>query len=356
MTPLEAVIRRRIELAGPMPLHDYMALCLGHPEHGYYMTRDPFGAAGDFTTAPEISQMFGELLGLWAAAVWEGMGRPAPVRLVEPGPGRGTLMADALRAARLAPGFAEAAELWLVETSPVLRALQSARLPDARCAAAFAEVPAGPFILLANEFLDALPVRQYVMTAAGWAERMVGLDGERLAFGLRPAPGAFGPAPLGAVRERNPGAEAFAAETGRRLAADGGAALLIDYGCAEASETGADTLQAVRAHRFADPLAAPGAADLTAHVDFAAVAAAARAAGAQVFGPVPQGAFLERLGIGARAAALARARPDRAAEIDGQRRRLTDPAGMGTLFLAMALTPPGAAPPPGFEPGPEDAE
>ncbi len=346
MTPLEAIIRAEIAASGPMTLHDYMALCLAHPEHGYYMRRDPLGAAGDFTTAPEISQMFGEMIGLWLAEVWHGLGRPAPFRLVELGPGRGTLMADILRAGRAAPGFLDSAEVWLVETSPALRAEQARQVPGARQAGALAEVPAGPFLLVANEFFDALPVRQFVRTAKGWAERMVGLDGDRLAFGLRPAPD-LGPAPVGAVRERSPAGEAAAAEIGARIGAAGGAALIVDYGYAAPTPAGADTVQALRAHAYADPLEAPGEADITAHVDFGALARAAKGAAASPL--VPQGAWLERLGIGARAATLARARPERAAEIGGQLRRLTAPEEMGTLFRVMALGQAGAPPFPGFE-------
>ena len=347
MTPLEALIRRRIAADGPMPVAEYMALCLGHPEHGYYLTRDPLGRAGDFVTAPEVSQMFGELIGLWLAQVWLDLGAPPRAVLAELGPGRGTLMADALRAAARVPGFAGAAQLWLVETSPALRARQSARLPAARHADRLEQVPDdAPLLLVANEFFDALPIRQWVRTGGRWRERMVGLEGDRLAFGLGPVLPGGEPAPEGALREACPAGEAVAAEIGRRLAARGGAALILDYG-AQAQE-GRDTLQAVRAHRYADPLEAPGEADLTAHVDFGALARAAEAAGAVPAPLATQGAFLEALAITARAQALARAAPGRAAEIAAAHRRLTHPEAMGTLFKVLALTGPRQPPPPGF--------
>ncbi|HSI40606.1 MAG TPA: class I SAM-dependent methyltransferase [Xanthobacteraceae bacterium] len=341
MTPLEAELRTLIATEGPIPVARYMALCLGHPRHGYYMGRDPFGAAGDFTTAPEISQMFGELLGLWCAACWQQIGAPDPVRLVELGPGRGTLMADVLRAARALPAFHAALDVHLVETSPALRARQRERLPDApvRWHDSLAEVPDGPALILANELFDALPVAQFVRTERGWHERCVGLDADgHLAFGLDPRPGpAFGPALPGAVLERldHPLVRAVP----ERLAAQGGAALIIDYGHA-ASGLG-DTLQAVRRHAFADPLKDPGEADLTAHVDFAALARHGTAAGARAFGPLPQGDFLRRLGLDARAARLGR-------QADAERLAGTAPGGMGGLFKVLALVHPAAGAPPGF--------
>jgi SAM-dependent MidA family methyltransferase len=349
VTPLARAIAAEIAATGPMRLDRFMALCLGHPEHGYYMAREPFGRAGDFTTAPEISQMFGELLGLWAAQVWHDMGRPPALRLVELGPGRGTLMADALRAARALPGFPEAAEVWLVETSPRLRALQAQAVPRARHAASLDAVPPGPMILLANEFFDALPIRQFHRRDGLWHERVVGLAGDRLAFGLGPAAGTLPePAPEGAVLEIGAQAEAAAQDIGARLARDGGAALVIDYGAEPPATGGGDTFQAVAAHGPADPLAAPGQADLTAHVDFAALAAALRAGGAAVCPLVAQGALLGALGLATRAARLAAARPDRADAMAAEARRLSDPAAMGTLFKALAATGPGQPPPPGF--------
>ncbi|TVQ52019.1 MAG: class I SAM-dependent methyltransferase [Rhodobacteraceae bacterium] len=348
MTPLAEAIRAEIAATGPMRLDRYMALCLGHPEHGYYMRREPFGRGGDFVTAPEISQMFGELLGLWAAQVWLDLGRPASFALVELGPGRGVLMADALRAARAVPGFAEAAVVWLVETSPALRAEQARRVPGARWAARIEDVPPGPAIVLANEFFDALPIRQFHRRPEGWRERMVGVAEDRLVWGLGPAPDGLPPAPVGAVRETCAAAAAVAGVIGARLAADGGAALILDYGAVPPASGGGDTLQAVARHAAADPLAAPGEVDLTAHVDFGALAVVLAAAGASVAPLATQGALLGRLGIETRAAALARANPARAAAVIAAARRLTDPAAMGTLFKALAATGPGRPPPPGF--------
>lgn len=365
MSALEALIRRRIAQQGPMPLAEYMGLCLGHPAHGYYATRDPLGAAGDFTTAPEVSQMFGELLGLWLARVWQEMGAPSRVVLAELGPGRGTLMADALRAAERVPGFLLAAEPWLVETSPALRARQAETLAGrgARWADRAEALPEGPLLLVANEFFDALPVRQLVRARGRWRERVVGLEGERLVLGL----GAVVPweeeAPKGATRELRPAAEGVGRWLGARLAATGGGAVIVDYGYFSCPAEGGDTFQAVRGHAYADPLDAPGEADLTAHVDFAALARAAQEGGAQVWPAVTQGLFLERLGVTERARALARAAsaapasPGPCAEaasvadpveaIIAAHRRLTHPEEMGELFKVLALTGPGQPRPPG---------
>lgn len=312
----------------------------------YYAARDPFGAAGDFTTSPEITQAFGECLGLWAAVTWTLMGRPDPVILAEAGPGRGTLMADALRAiGQMMPDFARAARLHLIETSPLLREAQRARLPDATWHDDAADLPEGPLILLANEFLDALPIRQFVRRGDAWAERFVA-DG---AFAERPAPGA--PLPdvgeEGEIREVNEPALALAAALGTRLAGQGGAALFIDYG-PERSGPG-DSLQAIRARAAADPLADPGTADLTAHVDFAALARAARSAGAAAHGPVPQGVFLARLGLHSRAAALAASDPGRGTRHVEAATRLTAPEAMGRLFKALVLCHPALPTSPGFE-------
>ncbi len=352
MTPLAELIHARIAATGPLRLDAYMALCLGHPEHGYYMTRDPFGRDGDFVTAPEVSQMFGELIGAWAAQVWTDAGRPDPFVLAELGPGRGTLMQDALRAGARLPGFAAAARLWLVETSPALRARQAATLAEHRpaWAATPAELPPGPLIVVANEFFDALPIRQFQRTDSLWRERRVGLDAGQLAWTWdRPLADAdldarFAAAPDGAVVEVGAAGEAIAAALGARIARDGGAALLIDYGAW--TGTG-DTLQALRGHAHADPLAAPGESDLTAHVGFGALAAAARPA--RAVGPVPQGLFLERLGITQRAEALARGRDAAtAAQVAAAHRRLTHPDEMGNLFKVLALVPEAGASPPGF--------
>ena len=362
MTPLEAELRRVIAADGPISVATYMRLCLGHPLLGYYMTRDPFGRGGDFITAPEVSQMFGELIGLWAAAVWQTMGSPAQVALVELGPGRGTLMADALRAARVVPAFAAAIHVHLVETSPVLERRQQELLARVDVPIAwhrdFAAVPSGPVIVIANEFFDALPVHQAVKTTSGWHERMVGIgpDG-KLAFALHPDPipgfatiaqGLPANAPPGAVFEWRPGDTA--ADVARRLVEQGGAAIVIDYGHVENAL--GETLQAVGRHGFTDPLAKPGDVDLTAHVDFAALARTATKAGTRVHGPISQGDFLRRLGIEARAEALrAKATAAQAADIEAALARLTGGGreSMGALFKAMAFADPKLGALPGFD-------
>jgi NADH dehydrogenase [ubiquinone] 1 alpha subcomplex assembly factor 7 len=336
---LGGLIARRIALTGPISVADFMAEALGHPRLGYYRRALPVGAAGDFTTAPEISQMFGELIGAWLAERWLAMGQPT-VTLVELGPGRGTLMADALRATRGVPGFHAALSLHLIETNTTLRTEQQ------RALAAFTpiwherfdEVPRGPMLLVANEFFDALPVRQFEKTAQGWRERMVGVapDGETLMFAL--APGATPFARF--LPEANEGAQAEICEAGRALAAaigarvtrDGGWALIIDYGYESGS---AATLQAVRGHKGASVLDQPGETDLSAHVDFAALAAAAAA---PTFGPVSQADFLQRLGLLQRAETLkARATEAQRCAIDVTLARLIGPDQMGTLFRVMAV-------------------
>lgn len=352
MTPLATLLARRIAATGPMTVAEFMAECLLHPVHGYYTTQEPFGTAGDFTTAPEISQMFGELLGLWLAQAWLDQGAPPRLTLAELGPGRGTLMADALRATRGVPGFHAAARVALVEASARLRAMQRDRLEgyDVTWLDSAADLPEAPLFLIANEFFDALPVRQFVRDPGGWRERVVGLDGERLAFGLGPA------APLadldhrladtapGEVVETCPSARPVMAEIARRIAAQGGAALILDYGDWRSR---GETLQALAGHAYAEPLAAPGQADLTAHVDFEALA---QAAAPCATGFIPQGALLTRLGIGPRTERLAR-------NLTGERleshlaasRRLTDTTEMGTLFKALAVVPPQSPAPAGFE-------
>jgi NADH dehydrogenase [ubiquinone] 1 alpha subcomplex assembly factor 7 len=343
----------RIRRTGPLTIADYMAECLTHPVHGYYTTRDPLGAAGDFTTAPEISQMFGEMLGVCLAQCWLDHGSPSPVGLVELGPGRGTLMADLLRATKGVPGFHDALGLHLVEVSAPLRARQAAALADFHPVwhDRIADLPALPLYLVANEFLDALPIRQFLRNGAGWSERMVGAEEDRLFFGLAP------PAPLGLLAHRladtqdgdlvevSAGAEAVAAEVGTRIARDGGAAVFVDYG---GWRSLGNTFQAIRAHEGVHPLDAPGTADLTAHVDFEAVARAARASGAAVTQMTTQGAFLERLGITARARALAQG--DRSDRIAEEHRRLTHAQEMGDLFKVIAVHKDHRPPPPGFGP------
>ncbi|WP_332686361.1 class I SAM-dependent methyltransferase [Bosea sp. (in: a-proteobacteria)] len=357
MTPLAQELVRLIRDEGPLSVSRYMALCLGHPRHGYYMKQDPFGAAGDFTTAPEISQVFGELIGLWAATVWRMMGEPAALRLVELGPGRGTLMQDVLRAGKLVPGFRAALSVHLVETSPVLRERQAESLAAAGATAIWHErvqdALDGPAIVIANEFLDALPLDQFVLTPEGWRERLVGLDGEgRLAFGLSgEAESALArAAPQGAVLEQPLAALETVAIVARHVAGEGGAALFVDYGSPRSGF--GDTLQAMRRHGFVDPLAEPGDADLTVHVDFARMAQAALAAGAAAHGPATQRDFLLALGLEQRIEALTRrATPEQAAALSAGAARLaeTGTTAMGELFKVLALADPRLSLLPGFD-------
>jgi NADH dehydrogenase [ubiquinone] 1 alpha subcomplex assembly factor 7 len=339
-------LRAEIAQTGPLTVAQYMHRCLHDPRDGYYATRPALGAQGDFITAPLVSQMFGELLGLWAVEVWRRMGSPERVRLIEVGPGDGTLMSDMLRAARVAPGFVEAADVWLVEASEPLKTAQCERLADARWAADLSQVPGGaPVILIANELLDCLPAHQFVRTDKGWAERMVGVSKVGLTFGLKTASGIAVEASQGAVLETSPAQQAFAQTVGELVASEGGAALLIDYGRAEPSF--GDTLQAVKGHEKVGPLACPGEADLTVHTDFPAVMAAARATGVET-AILTQGDFLRRLGIEQRAAALAKVSLDRAQTIGRQLDRLVSPDQMGELFKACCIHSPGLVPP-GFE-------
>jgi NADH dehydrogenase [ubiquinone] 1 alpha subcomplex assembly factor 7 len=361
MNPLENLIRETIAENGPMSLETYMTLALAHPVHGYYASKMPLGESGDFITAPEISQMFGELIGLWCVAVWRAMGAPRPFLFVELGPGRGSLMADALRAGRIAPDFLAALDLNLIETSEVLQRSQRGALKNSRVAARWRktveELPGGPAIIVANEFFDCLPVRHFVRGKDGWHERLVGLDGEgRLCFGLAPEaePGLSAPGEAGQVIEAGHAGVNLMTQLAARIAAEGGALLVIDYGYDTPGR--GETLQAVKRHRFADPLRDPGEADLTAHVDFCGLSQAARAAGARTHGPVPQGEWLARLGIHERAAKL------REHACEGQRAAINSAvlrlAGgghgsgatdMARLFKALAVTAPGFAAPPGFE-------
>lgn len=354
-TELGRLIARRVALTGPISLADFMAEALGHPALGYYRKSLPLGAAGDFTTAPEISQMFGELLGAWLAERWRAMGSPSPVRLVELGPGRGALMADALRATRGVPGFHAAIDLHLVEINERLRSLQEAALAGwpATWHARFEDTPPGPLLLVANEFFDALPVRQFEKTARGWVERMVGLaadDGTlrlALAPGITPYAAALPEAPVGAQAELSEAGRALAAAIGDRLARQGGWALIVDYGHDGALGS---SLQAVRGHRGTDILDRPGETDLSAHVDFKALAAATRR---PTFGPVGQGDFLRRLGIAPRAEALkARADDRQRGALDAALARLIGPDQMGTLFRVLAVGDDRSAAPVGFSDGP----
>jgi NADH dehydrogenase [ubiquinone] 1 alpha subcomplex assembly factor 7 len=356
---LTRLLARRIRSTGPLSVAEYMTEALYHPTLGYYARHDPIGHQGDFITAPEVSQIFGELLGLWCVDAWELMGRPDPVILAELGPGHGTLMADALRALRVAPPFRRALRLHLIEASAMLRRRQAEKLGEAEPVwhGDLGTLPDGPLILIANEFLDALPVRQFVRGASGWHERRVALaeDSERLTFavdGARSFPAAIAPAelqsaPTGSLWEICPAAATIAATLGARLQEQGGIALFIDYGCV--TDGDGDTLQALKQHQRHDVLADPGEADLTAHVDFAAFAAAAVEAGVRAFGPVTQAAFLTSLGARERAAQLLKAAtPAQAAAIERGYRRLLDNNEMGTLFKALAIADPKLGVPAGF--------
>jgi NADH dehydrogenase [ubiquinone] 1 alpha subcomplex assembly factor 7 len=351
-SPLMSDVKRLIKTAGPMPVWRYMQLCLTHPEHGYYVSRDPLGREGDFITAPEVSQMFGELLGLWSASVWKAIGSPPQIQLIEIGPGRGTMMVDALRALRVLPPLYQALNVHLIEINPVLRDKQKAALTGARNIRwhlSIDEVPPGPSIILANEYFDVLPIHQMVRCTTGWHERVVEIDGDgRLAFGAAAEPmprfdvllpPLVREAPVGAVFEWRPDAEIM--KLAARVRDQGGAALIIDYGHLR-SDAG-DTFQAIARHSFADPLKNPGQADVTAHVDFQALARAAEDVGARVHGPVPQGDFLKRLGIEARAVTLmAKASHEVSESISEALRRLVDSgrSGMGSMFKAIGISDP----------------
>jgi NADH dehydrogenase [ubiquinone] 1 alpha subcomplex assembly factor 7 len=351
-TELGAELVRLIKRDGPLPVAEFMRLCLSHPQHGYYRKQEAIGAGGDFITAPEISQMFGELLGLWAAEMWAAMGRPSSVHVVELGPGRGTLMADALRAAeRAAPEFRRALDVHLVEINHALQRQQASALAGADPCwhDDFDSVLDGPLIVIANEFFDALPVRQVVRAGDNWHERVVTCDQDRFVFALGGnAPAPHVDAPDGAIVEIAPERERYVAKLATRIAAQGGAALIVDYG-PPLSGFG-DTLQAIRAQKKVDPLAEPGLADLTTHVDFARLAQAARSAGGAVYGPLPQARLLQRLGIAARTAILLRrATETQAGEIEAAVHRLIGSAEMGTLFQALAVAHPSLPVPPGFD-------
>jgi SAM-dependent MidA family methyltransferase len=372
-------LRETIARDGPMPVDRYMRACLGDPEHGYWQRAATIGGRGDFVTAPEISQVFGELIGLWAALAWERMGRPAPLRLVELGPGRGTLMRDALRAARAVPGFVGAAGVHLVEASRPLREIQQQTLPPppsggrdgegriaehlrsgfppplapphqgegkiARIAwhERLEEVPPGPAIVIANEFLDALPIRQLVFAEGAWRERVVGLaadGGLEFAAGAEVAYRGEAQPIEGTIVELRPAEGELLASLAARGALFAG--LFVDYG--PAGPAVGDTLQAVRRHAYASPLAEPGAADLTAHVQFAALARKARSAGLAADGPLTQAEFLGRMGVAERAARLMSANPGRAGEIEAAVQRLISPTGMGSLFKVLALRSPALSP------------
>lgn len=335
-----------------------MELALAHPEHGYYRTRDPLGREGDFTTAPEISQMFGELLGLWSVDIWQKLGSPNAFNLIEFGPGRGTLMADALRAAQLVPAFGDAANVVFLETSPTLRAEQKKRVPNASWIDAVEALPDGPCIILANEFFDALPIKQFQKTDNGWQERCVALqsttDSNTPLFEYSLADTLTGPstfaanvrdAPEGSVAELCPVGLTIMEQMRAHFDANPSAALIIDYGYAQSAS--GDSFQALNDHKFVDPLVEPGEADLTAHVDFEALAKPFDTS--SCYGPVEQGLFLKALGIQARANALsAKANERQRNDIAAALKRLTDPGAMGSLFKVMAVTSQNVPAPAGF--------
>jgi SAM-dependent MidA family methyltransferase len=347
VSELEREIAAIIAEEGPVPIDRYMALCLGHPRFGYYTTRDPFGVSGDFITAPEISQVFGELVGIWLIGAWQAMGEPGDFHLVEPGPGRGTLMADILRTARrAAPAFAAAARIALVEASPRLIEAQRRLLGDGPTwHETVASLPGeGPLLLVANEFFDALPVRQFEYRRGSWHERVVGLDDDgTLVFGLVRSDLARAGGE-GDIVEIAPARQAIARELGVRLARSGGAALIIDYGHLRTAP--GDTLQALKAHRPVPVLEAPGSSDLTAHVDFEALVAAFAEGGGSAHGPLTQRQFLLAMGIEQRMAALAAgADAAAAARLARQEERLAGRTAMGNLFKVLAVTAPGLAAP-----------
>jgi NADH dehydrogenase [ubiquinone] 1 alpha subcomplex assembly factor 7 len=368
-SPLQSEIKGLIKTSGPMPVWRYMELCLTHPKYGYYISRDPLGREGDFTTAPEVSQMFGELLGLWAASVWKAIGSPGVLRLIELGPGRGTMMADALRALRVLPPLYQALSIHLVEINPVLREKQKSTLSGARSIAwhdNIDDVPEGPAVIFANEFFDVLPIHQVVKGETGWHERIVEIDPSgKLVFGIAQEPvprfevllpPLVRAAPVGAVFEWRPDAEIM--KIAARVRDQDGAALIIDYGHLR-SDAG-DTFQAIARHSFADPLKNPGQADVTAHVDFQALVRAVEDIGARVHGPVPQGDFLKRLGIETRAVTLmAKAGQEVSEDISGALKRLIGGGrgGMGSMFKVLAVSEPNLTSLAGFEdetPNPRD--
>jgi SAM-dependent MidA family methyltransferase len=361
VTPLDAKIRDRTKADGPLAVSEFMEIALGDPNHGYYRTRDPLGEVGDFITSPEISQVFGEIIGLWCAVTWQNTGAPKNIHLVELGPGRGTLMADILRTAQnVMPAFTEAIDVHLVETGKVLRQQQQEALNGYSVGwhDQFETVPPGPVLIIANEFFDALPIDQYIMTGEGWREKRIVLSEERdsLIFapsdkpvsGNVPIPDELDASPIDSIFERSAAGEQIAGDIAKRIASDGGAALVIDYG--HVRHGLGDTLQAVKSHKYHDPLATIGEADLTAHIDFAALGNAAKASGAIVHGPVFQGGLLTALGIEQRTEMLvAKATPDQAETLESASRRLIAADGMGTLFKAMAITSVADSTPAGFE-------
>ena len=339
---LESIIKSHIQQYGPMDIGAFMTLALGHAEHGYYMKQDPLGAAGDFVTAPEVSQMFGEMIGAWAAQTWMQMGAPARFILLECGPGRGTLMADALRATKNVAGFHDALAVHLLETSPILRDRQAEALNGyaVEWHESLEGVPEDyPIIVIANEFFDALPLRQLFYQNGAWHERVIGIENDALVFGLRAVPQtlwpSFGAPKEGDIYEFSPARESIMQALVQRIKAHGGAGLFIDYGHTKSAF--GDTFQAVYRHEYADVLAHVGDADLTSHVDFEALCGGARNVGLQVERVVEQGAFLSALGIDVRAQALARAAPEKADNLQKDLHRLVNSDEMGSLFKVMGV-------------------
>ena len=367
MPNLSDQIKQLILAEGPITIAQYMEEALGHPRLGYYMAESPFGCSGDFITAPEISQMFGELIGLWLGVQWRAMGALEPFNLIELGPGRGTLMSDILRVSRGVDGFLESLDLSLVEISPMMKGLQEDTLLDSignevrrvralRWISQFTEVPEGPFAVIANEFIDVLGIRQFQKTSQGWRERLIDIsESEPYKFhfvisGSSPKEGIV-PSDLknvcsGDIIEVRPAASDLIHEISCRLKRNRGCVLIIDYG--HNMTACGDTLQAVKSHASHDPMVEPGTADITAHVDFGALCKVATNSGASVFGPVTQGDFLNALGIQARASVLTQSSPSNAHEITDALSRLTSENGMGSLFKVLAITSPGLLAPPGF--------
>ncbi len=360
-TPLEERLINLIKLKGPISIADYMSDALGHPHEGYYMRQTPIGAEGDFTTAPEVSQIFGELIGLWLVEAWQAMGAPEDFNLIELGPGRGVLMEDILRAARLRPGFAKAAQVWLLESSGRLRLEQQKRLKPTEAkplwADDYADISPGPSLIIANEFFDCLPIRQFERTSSSWRERLVGLDENEkrlaLTLGTVPPPPEFGlpdisESQTGDIFEQSLVAQEFTADICKTLTEHGGHALIIDYGHMERGF--GDTLQAVKDHKYWPPLASPGHADLTAHVDFEALGRIALEAGVSAHGPVTQGRFLDRLGLPLRVEALCKGVDGKKAEeIRAGAARIAAPNAMGEIFKVFCLSSPSLPTPAGFE-------
>ena len=357
MSALRRILIEMIQAEGPMPVDRFMSLCLTHPQHGYYVTRQPLGREGDFVTAPEISQIFGELIGIWCLSAWEALGRPDPFHLVELGPGRGTLMVDLLRACRIREAFGQACQVHLVEVSPTLREAQRRSLAGSpashiRWHERLEQVPAGPAIMIANEFIDALPVKQFVNRRGHWFERLVGLnDAGELGFGLAKnalpdalVPGWARQRGEGAIVELSPARRAMAEEMGSRLAQSPSVCLIIDYG--HTVPAPGDTLQAVGRHRFVSPLERPGEADITAHVDFAALAEGLRRGSAAVYRPMSQAQFLVAMGLELRVNALQRHQsPSEQEAVALAAQRLVGAEGMGHLFQVLGAGHPDIAPP-----------